>query len=657
MVRVVILLSVYMQLSFSVWSQDIAFRSFKETGGSVTTGAAGAIAIFSNGDIVVANERYTNFSKKGIQLMRLEAESMLPTINKAYFNDFTVENIHLQVRDDSVYMIAQHNNGGVYKLLFMVFDENLNLLRTSLSDCPESLILYSFLADSDGSFRIHGGQGGTSLEHFIISLSASGTVSWSQSIGPDIFVFGGSSLIEDGVLIIGTGKIISGISRDGKLLWSKNIGDEWLYTQGGAHLKNEAYITRYSYDSTLIYTLRIDKNGNRTGQTAGAFINSPVFTEVLPDGKVITASSSFANDKVTLKLSEFAPQGQFVKNHHIDNVFGATPGGAIGDICKYDSHVDSKGNLYVLGVANRQGFFVLRLKQDLVYGCSYFSSGSLPAPIPEVGSNNYSLSPLSFSWVPYPFTEEAASQYKFFCSGCGSSLIDVLADTNLCLESPTFTLDAKNSGAKYLWSDGSTGRTLSINESGTYWVRLINECDTLVDSVTVNMNIRPQIQLSFSPEEPLPDETIQVVATPDTFTFMNWYAMDTLFMKGASFSWASDQNGVYQFVWEVYDDPSCRARDSISIKISLVDYYFPTAFSPNGNDLNDTWGPVGSGIESYTMRIFNRWGQIVYEGENRKWDGTFKGMAMTSGLYSYIVELIDSDGIRHEHRGTIFLVH
>jgi|GEM_PF-2392250 len=662
MVRCYLLFSFFVVFVLSSSGQYISFQSFEEAGGSVTTGEAGAISTLSNGDVIIANERYTNFSKKGIQVMRLDKESLLPTINRAYFNDFTIQNIFLQVRDDSVYMVAQHNNGGVYKLLFMVFDANLNLIRSSLSNCPKGLIFYGFWADTDGSFRIHGGElGGSTLSHYVLSINRSGAINWSKSIGPDIYTFGGSALLSNGQLVFGSGGnnsgYISAIDRSGNLVWSKDIGSDWAYTINGASIGNEAYITRYSYDSSLIYALRMDENGTRKGQTAGAYMNSPLFTEVLPNGTTLIAASSFEDFKVTLKIAEFNKLGQYVKNHHIDNVFGPAPTGATRDACRYDSHVDAQGNFYVLGVANRQGFFVLRLEQDLAFDCSYYSSASDPGPIPEGSTHSYTLSPLPFAWDAYPFIEETASQYKVFCSSCGSKFIKTLDDTALCLWTATYTLDAKNAGAKYLWSDGSTQRTLDIQESGIYWVRLVNACDTVYDSVEVVLSVRPKINISYSPQDPLPGETILFVGIPDTFSVMNWYLNDTLFTQGASFAWTSDRNGIYHFVWEVYDDPSCSARDSLSIKISLVDYYIPTAFSPNANGLNDTWGPVGSGIESYTARIFNRWGQIVYEGNNRNWDGTFKGRGLMTGLYSYIVELIDSDGIRHEHRGTITLIH
>ena len=64
----------------------------------------------------------------------------------------------------------------------------------------------------------------------------------------------------------------------------------------------------------------------------------------------------------------------------------------------------------------------------------------------------------------------------------------------------------------------------------------------------------------------------------------------------------------------------------------------PNAFTPNGDQYNDTFGPA-SAPDGYTMRIWNRWGQMVFEyagnGGPSTWDGTFKGQPAPSDVYVY----------------------
>jgi len=68
---------------------------------------------------------------------------------------------------------------------------------------------------------------------------------------------------------------------------------------------------------------------------------------------------------------------------------------------------------------------------------------------------------------------------------------------------------------------------------------------------------------------------------------------------------------------------------------------FPTAFSPNNDNLNDFLVPLTScTFEKYELLIYNRWGQLVFESNNpaNHWDGYFKGAACPVGVYGYFLK-------------------
>ncbi len=80
--------------------------------------------------------------------------------------------------------------------------------------------------------------------------------------------------------------------------------------------------------------------------------------------------------------------------------------------------------------------------------------------------------------------------------------------------------------------------------------------------------------------------------------------------------------------------------ESVSNEIELylpMKLYLPTAFTPNGDGLNDTFGAVGEGIEKYRLVVYNRWGESVFSTENvnAKWDGFYKGKPVPFGSYNY----------------------
>jgi len=79
---------------------------------------------------------------------------------------------------------------------------------------------------------------------------------------------------------------------------------------------------------------------------------------------------------------------------------------------------------------------------------------------------------------------------------------------------------------------------------------------------------------------------------------------------------------------------------SVSNEVRLylpMKIYLPTAFTPNGDGLNDTFGAVGEGIEAYQLRIYNRWGEIIFQAKSikEKWSGLQNGKPVPQGEYSY----------------------
>ncbi len=87
--------------------------------------------------------------------------------------------------------------------------------------------------------------------------------------------------------------------------------------------------------------------------------------------------------------------------------------------------------------------------------------------------------------------------------------------------------------------------------------------------------------------------------------------------------------------------------------------YIPNAFTPDKNDLNDVFRPVGIGImeDEYQMLIYDRWGNLVFTSNNLKvgWDGSIKGDPRPKdGVYAYKITLLDIFGNKHEYVGHVY---
>ena len=84
----------------------------------------------------------------------------------------------------------------------------------------------------------------------------------------------------------------------------------------------------------------------------------------------------------------------------------------------------------------------------------------------------------------------------------------------------------------------------------------------------------------------------------------------------------------------------------------------PTAFSPNGDGINDRIYVRGFGITSMKWNIYNRWGVLVYQSSDltQGWDGTYKGLVQPQDVYQYVLEVVMSDGKKYLKKGDITLL-
>jgi gliding motility-associated-like protein len=76
----------------------------------------------------------------------------------------------------------------------------------------------------------------------------------------------------------------------------------------------------------------------------------------------------------------------------------------------------------------------------------------------------------------------------------------------------------------------------------------------------------------------------------------------------------------------------------------------PNTFTPNGDELNQTWHPViTSGIDEndFNLTIYNRWGELIWESYDiySGWDGTYNGKICPEGVYFYIGTCKDSKSL------------
>ena len=97
--------------------------------------------------------------------------------------------------------------------------------------------------------------------------------------------------------------------------------------------------------------------------------------------------------------------------------------------------------------------------------------------------------------------------------------------------------------------------------------------------------------------------------------------------------------GIYWVI--VTDTNGCKASDSVLLRPCELLIWMPTAFTPNGDELNDIFAPkynLDLDFE-FKMLVFNKWGEEIFSSSDIKigWDGTFKGVPCPPDMYTWTI--------------------
>ncbi|MEO7983361.1 MAG: PKD domain-containing protein [Bacteroidota bacterium] len=108
------------------------------------------------------------------------------------------------------------------------------------------------------------------------------------------------------------------------------------------------------------------------------------------------------------------------------------------------------------------------------------------------------------------------------------------------------------------------------------------------------------------------------------------------------------------------DNHNCAATDTLLVQVlKKPGFYLPTAFTPNGDGLNDIVKPYLVGMKSLkSFSVFNRWGNRVFysttEGEG--WNGKYNNLDQAAGVYIWILEFIDNNDKKIIEKGTLTVI-
>jgi gliding motility-associated-like protein len=225
-------------------------------------------------------------------------------------------------------------------------------------------------------------------------------------------------------------------------------------------------------------------------------------------------------------------------------------------------------------------------------------------------------------------------------------------DPVLC-EGETAILTPGSSFMSYTWNNGTHGNFLEVSSPGTYSVEVMDANGCKGYGTTTIERIQP-LPTGFLPADTqiCSYGSIQLQPTKnfENYSWSNGSIARELTVTAPGIYWL-----------DVTDNQNCIGRDSVlvSLKQCLEGFFVPTAFTPNGDGLNDEFRPLIFGdIVRYKFVVFNRWGQIVFSSEDpaKGWNGRMNGIFQNSDVYVWTCHFQLLDMPARTERGTVSLI-
>lgn len=275
-----------------------------------------------------------------------------------------------------------------------------------------------------------------------------------------------------------------------------------------------------------------------------------------------------------------------------------------------------------------------------------------------------------------------------------SKPINNFTSTNLsgCVPFSTTFKDTNliRDNVKYLWDFGDPTSSLNIDTNrnpthiyttpGIYTIKLIitskEGCsETLIRNQYVEAYPIPKADFTFLPDSlnwatvAHPRYKFQDLSTVSSYSIESWY-----WNFGDGFGTSNVQNPEYQYIvtnpdkdtgfyyitLHITSKGGCSSTIIKRVYIAPdLTVYIPNAFTPDDNDINEKFKAVCTGVKSFQMYIFNRWGEKLYFSDNyytHGWDGNFDQSACQEDVYIYKVIVYSQEDKRYEFDGTIHLI-
>ncbi len=221
---------------------------------------------------------------------------------------------------------------------------------------------------------------------------------------------------------------------------------------------------------------------------------------------------------------------------------------------------------------------------------------------------------------------------------------------------------------EYLWSTGSREAVLPVTQDGPYWLEARGACFDFSDTIVVagrpdglTLELGPDLERSVGERVRLVYQTNIAPVTSRRWEVAGESELSCLDCPNPEFTVVSDE----RITLTVRNAEGCTLTDELLLRaFPERNVYFPNAFSPNNDGINDYFFPQSKiAAELLELSIFDRWGSKVFVSEGAVlndqatgWDGRIAGEPANPGIYLYFARVRFFDGAEDVFSGEILLL-
>lgn len=570
----------------------------------------------------------------------------------------------IRIQNDGQYLwlAASLGNQVDTAIALMKFDRNGQLILSKSISAPLDFVWYQFHLDRDGNLYFTGNSTQTSgLSNTVLKLNPQGLLIHAFQYS-NIFIWGMSTPAPSGGILNITGRTVYKLDEAGAIEWVSQL-QNFQQSQIPPIALADGYLVFHQYIGAIdrAGVSKLDLQGNLVWSSVNYIFIYPTAATIRTNGNILLLYTNFGpGASVDWGILELDQNGNYVSAH----ILPLSTGDFIGarDIKNYDDGFIIHG-LIDFNFAAYQALNIRSLGPDIgdLESCAasltVVSSEQSFQSIDTINVPNLSPNPyFGFNIRNANFPIDAAGLTEnFFCSSpLDSFSFDLGPDSTICPEEDFFLkVNLTQDNQQRLWNTGEQSDSIQIKSAGLYWCEVQDPCSggSFRDSILIDFFPETVISAEFEPSFPVLGDSITLKALPEGLA-IRWSYGDTSFVGNPVR--LSSNKAMFEGISASYlDSNNCSHSDTLFPLFADAQLYLPNAFTPNGDGLNETFGPSPDVVYDYELQVFDRFGKQQARLKNQTWDGS----DLRPGAYIYFLNYqLSQDGERRIMRGIVNLI-